>query len=319
MAKLTEYTQLADKAKYFRNGDAPIVLNVDGIFDKLEEFKATGDFVFRGSSEAKHKLYNSAQRHYINNELFKHVPKADMSNHYDAFITSLIDECKNWNNGTVKNLLINNKIHEENSLAYLSYMQHYGVPSPFLDFTFDPYIALFFALDNFSNHPSNSEIDNYFSIYYTYHNNTIFESWKWVFDEKTPNLVSGDIPYSNVSKHQMHILLPNDEAYQIINNTNIINQKGLFFYNNNPYKPLEDAYYDDAVSIKSHLGTKKFNELLIHDEFGGCYNIHKSLAPYILDILKSKGITKDFIYPDIYKMKNTIIYNATNKILSTKK
>lgn len=319
MAKLTEYLQIADKAKYFTNGDIRIVLNVDDIFQKLDEYKATGDFIFRGCSEAKFKIYNSAQRHYITNELFKQVPSAEISNHYDAFISNLIEECKSWNNGTVKNLLINNKVHEDNSLAYLSYMQHYGVPSPFLDFTYDPYIALFFAIDNLNYTPSENEIDNYFSIYYTYQNATIFETWKWVFDEKTPELKSGNIQYSEVNKNSMHILLPDNEAYQIINNTNIINQKGLFFYNNNPFKPLEETYFEFAEYTKNHLGEAKFNEMLMHETFANCFNIHKSLIPYILDILKSKGITKDFIYPDTYKMKNTIIHNATKKILVTKK
>ena len=59
MAKLTEYLQIADKAKYFTNGDIRIVLNVDDIFQKLDEYKATGDFIFRGCSEAKFKIYNS--------------------------------------------------------------------------------------------------------------------------------------------------------------------------------------------------------------------------------------------------------------------
>ncbi len=176
MTKLKEYIQLADKIKYFKNGDSRIIFNVDDIFQKLEEFESTKDFIFRGCSEAKYKIYNSAQRHYITNELFRQVSPADISNHYDSFLLNLINECKSWNGETVKKLLINSNVHEDNSLAYLSYMQHYGVPSPLLDFTFDPYIALFFAIDNLNYVPSDNEIDNYFSIYYTYQNATIFES-----------------------------------------------------------------------------------------------------------------------------------------------
>jgi hypothetical protein len=319
MATLSEYSQLADKGKYFTNGDTPIIVNVDKILEKLEEFEATGDFIFRGCSEAKYKIYNSAQRHYIINELFKHVPSNDISNHYNSFITELIEECKFWNNATVKNLLIQNKVHEENSLAYLSYMQHYGVPSPFLDFTFDPYIALFFAIEDVSYYPSNVEIDNFFSVYSTYQNATIFEGWQGVFNQKTPNLKEGKIPYADVNKHSMHILLPDNEAYQIINNSNIINQKGLFFYSNHPFKPIEETYYDFALEIKSQLGEQKFKDLLMHEQFANCFNIHKSLIPYLKDILKSKGITKEFIYPDSYKMKNDVVHYATKKILTTKK
>jgi hypothetical protein len=255
MSKLSEYSKFADKTTFFINGDLRVTKNIEGIFEKLEECKATGDFIFRGCSEAKYKIYNSAQRHYITNELFRQVPKKDMPSHYNLFISNLIEECKVWNSQTVKNLFNANKVNEENSLAYLSYMQHYGIPSPFLDFTYDPYIALFFAIDNISFNPSDIEIDNYFSIYYTYQNATIFESWKLVFKNQIPSLNSGVIPYSEVNKNEMHILLPDTEAYQIINNTNIINQKGLFFYNNDPIKPLEEKYLDFALMAKNHLGT----------------------------------------------------------------
>ncbi len=50
-----------------------------------------------------------------------------------------------------------------------------------------------------------------------------------VFEGKILNDKSSKIPYSEVSKNPMQLLLPDNEAYQIINNTNIINQKGLFF------------------------------------------------------------------------------------------
>jgi hypothetical protein len=319
MTKLSEYIQLADKAKYFKNGEITIVLNIDDIFKKLDEFKATGDFIFRGCSEAKYKIYNSAQIYYITNELFKQVPSAQIPSHYAKFISSLIDECKSWNNETVKSLLKNNKVDEDNSFAYLSYMRHYEVPSPFIDFTYDPYIALFFAIDNLNSKPSDNEIDNYFSIYYTYQNATIFDMWKWLFEKMSPSIDSGKIPYSEVTENLMLLLLPNNEAYQILNNTNIINQQGLFFYNSDPLKPLEEKYFDFVVEIKNQIGESKFNNLLMHETFANCYNIHKSLIPYIDDFLKSKGITKDFIYPDTYNMKNTIIHNATKKILVTKK
>ena len=319
MAQLPEYNELAEKAKYFRNGDMRIAYNIDGIFTKLEEFYATGDFIFRCCSEAKYKLYNSAQRYYITNEIYKQVSSNDIPAHYDNFISDLIVECKGWNNETVKKLLIKNKIHEENSLAYLSYMQHFGALSPLLDFTFDPYIALFFAVDNISYTPSDNEIDNYFSIYYTYQNATIFEAWKSTFNITAPNLSQGNIPYSDVNQNVMHILLPDNEGYQILNNTNIINQRGLFFYNNSPLQPLEEKYFEFADLVKQNLGQKMFDHLLMHEQFANCFNIHKSLVPYIKDVLAAKGITKEYIYPDVYKMKTAILHNATVKALRTKK
>lgn len=319
MAQLQQYKDIAEKAQYFNNGDIKIIINVDKIFEQLDELHATGDFIFRGSTDAKYKLYNSAQRYYINNELFKQVNSENIPEHYDNFIESLIVESKNWNNGTVRKLLIASGVDEENSLAYLSYMQHFGVPTPFLDFTFNPYLALFFALDSTTYVPSDNEIDNYFSIYYTYQNATIFESWKHVFKTNGQNLDSGKITYKEVNKNSMHILLPDTESYKILNNTNIINQQGLFFYNNDALKPLEETYLEFADYTKEYLGEKKFKEMLMLDTLSNCFNIHKSLIPYIKEKLKEKGITSDFVYPDAYKMKTEVIKNATIKSLMTRK
>jgi FRG domain len=319
MSKLTEYKDIAEKAKYFHNGDIKIVINVDSIFEKLDELQSTGDFIFRGSNEAKYKMYNSAQRHYITHELFKQIKPENIPEHYNHFVGTLIDECKGWNNSTVKNLLKASGIDDENSLAYLSYMQHFGVPTPFLDFTFNPYLSLFFAIDGISYTPSNDEIDNYFSIYYTYQNATIFEGWKHVFNTNGQNLDKGKITYDEVNKNNMHILLPDTESYKILNNTNIINQQGLFFYNNSPFKPLEESYLEFASFTKGHLGEAKFKEMLMEETLANCFNIHKSLIPYIKEKLKEKGITNDFVYPDTHKMKIEALKNATIKSLVTKK
>ncbi|WP_284461762.1 FRG domain-containing protein, partial [Chryseobacterium sp.] len=88
--------------------------------------------------------------------------------------SNLISATKKWNNEVVKKLLINSGIDENNDLAYLSYMQHFGVPTPFLDYTNNPYVALFFAIDGINFTPSDNEIDNYFSLYFTYKTNTAF-------------------------------------------------------------------------------------------------------------------------------------------------
>jgi len=310
MATLSEYKTLTEKNAVFHQGDVRIVVNVDKIFEKLDEFSATGDFIFRGCCEAKYKMYNSAQRIYINQELYQQVRTEEIQSHYDKFIDNLISESRSWNKFTVANLLKASKIDEDNSLAYLSYMQHFGIPTPFLDFTFDPYYALFFAVDNVVDNPSDSEIDNYFSIYFTYHNAMIFEGWKYAFDEINEQQNIGNISYDTVSANWMNILLPDNKAYSILNNTNIINQKGLFFYNNHPFKPLEERYLEFAKSVKDKVGQSKFDEMLMHETIAGCYNIHKSLVPYILEKLKRKGITRDFLFPDVYKMKIEVVKNA---------
>lgn len=324
MATLPEYKNIDEKKNFFVNGDVKVTINIEKIFAELDKFASTTDFIFRGCSEAKYKLYNSAQRVFLQSELYLQAKQTDERGElYDKWIESLISHCKNWNGHTVTKLLEASKIDPENSLAYLSYMQHYGVPTPLLDFTKDPYIALYFAIENISNRASDSEIDNYFSIYYTYTNHTAFESWASVFKKSIPNMKSGKIPYSDVTKNCLQLLLPDNEIYRLFNNSNIINQQGLFFYNNSPNMPQEECYkyyYRELEKgMKERGKPNALKELMVHEEFAGCFNIHKSLAPYILNKLKAKGINREFIYPDPYKLRDHAQHHSFSDIIIPRK
>ncbi|MCS4303327.1 FRG domain-containing protein [Chryseobacterium sp. BIGb0232] len=312
--KLEEYKTFEEKKDFFKNGDSKLDKNVQKIFELIKGFQETGSgFIYRGCGEAKYKLYNSAQRMYINQELHKQVADDMISEHYKDFISNLISATKRWNNEVVKKLLINSGIDENNDLAYLSYMQHFGVPTPFLDYTNNPYVALFFAIDGINFTPSDNEIDNYFSLYFTYKSNTAFLTWQMVFDK---NIKEKDISYESIDLNCMSIILPETEFYKIFNSANIINQEGLFLFNNHPWYPLERTYKEDVEHTKSSLGEDKFNELMILDTVSGCINIHKSLIPAIRLKLNEMGITANYIYPDMVNFKHTIINDGILKSLS---
>ncbi|MBX3418855.1 MAG: FRG domain-containing protein [Pirellulaceae bacterium] len=46
-------------------------------------------------------------------------------------------------------------VQPDSKLAWLSIMQHYGVPTRLVDFTESPYVALYFALESYSPHTKN--------------------------------------------------------------------------------------------------------------------------------------------------------------------
>ena len=208
---LNEYSTFDEKDEFFINGKTKISVNISSIFEKLEEFETKGtEFIYRGCNEAKYRMYNSAQRVYITQELHKQVPSNSIIEHYIKFVSESIKSCKVWNNGVVKRLLKDSGIDENNSLAYLSYMQHFGVPTPLLDFTYNPYIALYIAIDDISFSPSEDEIDNYFSLYYTYTGASAFEMWKHVFDNKFD---TQEIPYDKVAENEMSIIFQIGRAH----------------------------------------------------------------------------------------------------------
>ena len=315
---LEEYYKIEKKEEFFINGGSKINNNIEKIFEEISKFKTKGDsFIFRGCSEAKYRLYNSAQRLYINQELHKQVPPGQISEHYKNFIVELIESCKSWNNRVIERHLENAGINKGNSLAYLSYMQHYGVPTPFLDYSYNPYVALFFAIDNLKYKASEIEIENYFSFYYTYSNATVFDSWNYVFKRNVSN--QKNITYDDIDLNDMSIILPEDNLYQILNSINIINQEGLFFYNNHPWYPLEKTYKEFVEKYIEKNGKEKFDELLMHDTISGCFNIHKSLIPAIEQKLNSLGINRNFIYPDMNDFMNKVTNDGILNSLTLKR
>ena len=315
--KLHEYSTFEEKSEFFKDGNIQINVNINLIFDKILEFQTKGsDFIYRGCSEAKYGMFNSAQRLYINQDLHLQVPQDRISEHYCKFISELIKGAEEWNNGVISKLMTVSNINPKNSLAMLSYMQHYGLPTPFLDFSYNPYVALFFAIDNIKYVPSDNPIDNYFSLYYCFENNTAFEAWKYVFNK---NIEVENITYEKVDENNMSIIVPNQELYKIVNSLNIINQDGLFLYNNHPWYPLERTYIEYIVDLKEQFGEEKFEKLMFLPHICGCFNIHKSLIPAIKDKLKEMGITKDYIYPNAEKFKDEVTEIGIKNILALTK
>lgn len=306
--KVEEYKTIEEKAAYFKGGERKIFNNMNELFEKLDDsIQSTEGFIFRGCKEAKYKLYNSAQRLYINNELYKQAHIDEIGEHYKGFVLNLLNNLKKWNKGVVSTLLNSMGITQDNDLGYLSYMQHFGIPTPLLDYTFNPYIALFFAIDGLVYTPSDNEIDNYFSIYFTYKEAEQFSAWRHLFKESIKN---NKLSYDNIEVNDMMIILPEEAQYKIMNNLNIINQEGLFLYNNHPFNPMEKTYIELINLLKTELEQTKFEELFIQETISGCLNIHKSLIPAIREKLNRLGIYRNFVYPNMNELRLAVTNNG---------
>lgn len=150
--KLEEYANLAEKKSFFES----IIVTTRKEFEEIYNTIKETDLLYRGIHEAKYKIYTSAQREWITNEYSRHGVD------FVHFIKSIINNIR-------KNLILPNyykslNIHE-NDLLYISLLQHYGAPTPLLDFTYDLNTALYFALDKIQQCSSSDGIDNYFSVY----------------------------------------------------------------------------------------------------------------------------------------------------------
>ena len=103
---------------------------------------------------------------------------------------------------------------------------------------------------------------------------------------KIENLLGFPISYFSDKDIESQIL------FSLNNSKNIQNQEGVFTWNADPSKPLElvgEELYKETYPDKD--GKDYF--------FCSCYNIRKSLEPYIRQKLDADGITKEYIYPTI--------------------
>lgn len=277
--KLDNYIDFNDKALSVLGTKKVIVpRDIDEIFSQFENFykrENQNKMIFRGLNEAAYKMYTSSQRDWIKNK---------SNTKYSDYLNALIAKAKSWNNGILKTYLKSlNKDLEENNLAYFSIMQHFGLPSPLLDFSYNPFVALYFACKDvekcyFDNDVEN--IRNFFSVYF------IFPRWLKTKDF-TKTMTNLNLKEIQNEAYQ----LEND--YLVNNNLNIIAQEGLFLVNTNSK--------DDLISVMKKLDIEK------KQKFFGCYNFHKSLAYTIMDKLRNKGIIDELLYPDLNKLKQIMI------------
>lgn len=310
------YATLADKATHFDSINIDSKADLDNLISQWTGKNDDKTMIFRGLTEAKYKLINSAQRFWNGEELNR------LGRNYQDFIQTEIDKAKAFHN----NLLVkfyNAFGHTAYDLSILSFLQHYKAPTPLLDFTYNFDCALFFGIDGLTHNPS-ADIGNYFSIYaidtretnfisFISHLNSsisqineILERNKEMEIDTTeilnnieqlkysyfqgltlfylPGFIPGGIPFAIGNRSNFKLIYNQ-------HNLNVINQEGLFVFNSDPTHPLEDYFsggYGTGFQLTFQLSKMK------------CWNIHKSLSEYVVRHLienRPIPINREFIYP----------------------
>jgi hypothetical protein len=310
MAKLPTYQNLNQKSDIFNQ----IIVNTKEeaqifFIDPLKNniaIEKSNRFIYRGVTNAQYKIFSSAQRNFAEKELSKITT-------FDNLIAGTIEEALNYQDGVLRKYFTGFNIPYD--IPVLSFLQHYGAPTPLIDWTYNLEIALFFTTDGQKHLASNTDIDNYFSIYCIDKKacgGDLMNISRWLAEvywqiikikEEYPNVNATEVinrfeQFNYFTFRDLQLFYVSDfERFANIpaitsqSNLNMINQQGLLLFNASEDEPLENFF-----------GTRR-------DPFSGlpkifCFDIHKSLYYYVLDkiteVRRNAGLiplTRDFIYP----------------------
>ena len=197
------YTTLEKKEEFW--GANPQKLNYRRI-DTVDEFRdfyvnhsnlGYRPYIFRGVNEAKFKILTSLQVAYSLNKLnqITYTRRDELVQIELEHIRE--NKCKYCKQGQLPNGL------EDIDFLYISFLQHFGLYTPVLDFSYNLDKALFFAQDNMKKMTLQNDIDNYVSLYWLQSNTgrelvNLLNFYKDSLSSITndlPNLLKG---YSNV-------------------------------------------------------------------------------------------------------------------------
>jgi hypothetical protein len=156
---MSVYQSFVQKRTFFRQRTIDTVEELDELIDRYGSKK---NHLFRGVHDAGFMLYSSLQRTWKLKGWFKRAID------YPDFVARLVRNARLYCGGILALYIQENGGDYNNDVSVLSILQHYGCPTPILDWTYNFRVSLFFAAYGASSSlpRSNREIDRYLSVYY---------------------------------------------------------------------------------------------------------------------------------------------------------
>lgn len=291
MANLPRYLQFDEKDFFFnQNFFRRKIDSMKDVEQLLTHMKSNRDSIWRGS-EATFKFYNSFQRFWISNDLEK------TGSSPQEYFNHILKEASKWSRSIIGKWYNAYGLKGNADFFVFSLLRHHGVPVPLLDFTRNPFVALFFGIDSTSNDSGGDQLNSYFSVYEITREHVLCyppfkqyalesleggDDFKKEFSRRKAQYQVDGIEYPDrfirkdmceefihnlatnhlsIPKRDLPILvedLPRDEIrFKLFSNLNIIAQEGLFIAYANPNKSLEESVEDYAMELCEKNGYGK--------------------------------------------------------------
>lgn len=264
---------------------------------------------FRGQPDGSWKIYSSMQREWLTRELYYRY------SNYPEIISKFLDYIKEHNSAQLRNFC---KIVTD--ISIFSTLQHYGAPTPFVDWTSDYKVALFFATHKSNELCVGNETSSFVSVYWLNvgdgANNLdndltrfsqMLEQHKANMqveiaeNEKIPGSFYADATKFDLWKNLDALWMEESEdAFMKISNPRADLQRGAFVYTKENHKSLDEIFTGTKVTDDDSEG----GTLLLDDSPKNCFiptsmpsNVDKTpkAAPLCLPKIRCIDIHKSVI------------------------
>ncbi|MGI6578799.1 MAG: FRG domain-containing protein [Saccharofermentanales bacterium] len=251
------------------------------------------NYVFRGIS--REIELNPAIQRFYSNEKFYNLVAYEYQMLYDFY--------QRWNQRSF--------ISSENTLELIANAQHYGIPTRLVDWTRDPFVALYFAV-NGNSKPD----DGYYYLFYTdLNDHTVLDNLCMTTTygdlEKAPDILYNYHRFLRTIGNRDHLEKMISDRNMYLSSMNVkssshYSNHGLIFYDaplSNDRILAQKGLFSIPISLEEEHAAEEIidNSKIIKIE------LTKKERDELLDYLENMNYSRNYLFPDLQNLCKHIV------------